>query len=224
MQTRYVGAASVALMAATGLANAGPDWVEILDAGSVVDTAQPISILTQLQSVTGTLNSTGFLDPDLEDCYLFDITSPSTFLITTSGLEVELSIFRLIRDEAQELQAYGVLSNNNGPAAAQLTQFSTDFTEAFISEPGTYMLSISLEGRAPVSNFGNIFNIATPTEISGPDGPGGDFQLVGWTGTSSANGQYTMTLEGVSGTRVPAPGPAVLLACGALAASRRKRR
>lgn len=223
-QQQFVAAVLASAFAAP-LALAGPDWVEFLDAGDSVTTAQEISISSQLRTVTGELRGNALDGPvDYEDCFLFNITDPTTFQISTTGTQVQLSLFRIQFGEDEQPYAFGLLANNNGPGPAQLTRFATDFTEAFVSEPGTYMLAISLEGRIAGNEGGPIFNFAEPNEISGPDGQGGDGFLDYWYGQPTGAGSYTMALEGSGGTNVPAPGVGVLLAGGLLHAARRRRR
>lgn len=217
--------ATVVIMVGAAAAHAGPDWIEIGDAGDSFSSAQSIAILGQLQSVSGRLSASGLGPGDYEDCYLFKVTDPSTFLITTAGLEVQLSIFRLLDTESDDVfEAFGVLANFNGPGPAILTRLSTDTTGAQITDPGTYMLAVSLEGRVPFSSGGDIFNFASPTETSGPDGPGGDSHLIGWYGESTASGEYSLTIRGAAGTGIPTPGATALLVFAAFGATRRRQR
>lgn len=224
MRQQQFVAAVLASGCAASFALAGPDWVEFLDAGDSVGTAQEINISSQLRTVTGELRGNALDGPvDYEDCFLFNITDPTTFEISTTGTQIQLSLFRIDFD-GEESFAYGLLANKNSPRGAQLTRFATDFTEAFVAEPGTYMLAISLEGRIAGNEGGPIFSFGDPNEISGPDGEGGNSPLEYWYGQPSGAGSYTMALEGSGGTNVPAPGVGVLIAGGLLQAARRRRR
>jgi hypothetical protein len=74
-----------------------------------------------------------------------------------------------------------------------------------ITEPGLYFLAISVTPREPTSGDGDpIFFFADPTEVSGPDGPGGDFPINAWqfevppgAGAGDLGGEYAILLSGV---------------------------
>ena len=81
---------------------------------------------------------------------------------------------------------------------------STDGTGVQIDQPGVYFLAISEVSNVPLSGTGPIFQFIEPFEISGPDGPGGNDSIDGWTGNAVANGgNYTIFLDGV----IPLPTP-----------------
>jgi uncharacterized protein (TIGR03382 family) len=117
-----------------------------------------------------------------------------------------------------------LLANDNTISGANpfLTTPSNDGTLAAINLPGVYAIAISAAGRNPVSVGGNIFNYGSPTEISGPDGPGGINPHIGWTG-EGAGGNYKISLTGSDFFDLPAPGAAALLGLAALVGRSRRR-
>lgn len=122
-------------------------------------------------------------------------------------------------------EAFGLLANDN-TALGNLPAFgnvATDGTGAAVNLPGVYALAISGAGRNPVSINGNLFNYANPTEVSGPDGPGGLNPHNGWTGSGPV-GSYSIVLGGSEFYDVPSPGVLTVLALAGLCGSRRRRR
>jgi hypothetical protein len=214
---------SVAVLSSAALA--GPDWVEDADAGSTLGTAQPILVDSgSLRSISGSLTS-GRDTPDFEDVYRLKIIKPSLFNLSLRGatFDTQLFVFRVISDGVTF--AIGQLANDNADSTtigSALGNFATDGTETTINTPGDYLIAISVKGRNPISDSGLIFNFETPTEVSGPDGPGGFNDFIGWQGQGSG-GAYTLLLEGTGPFDVPAPGSIAAVA-GALALTARRRR
>ena len=213
------------VVALAGSAVAGPDWLEQGDAGSTIITAQrpirPEGALS-LQSVAGTL-AEGLSEPDYEDLYYIRITNPGSFSIRPAfaDFNVVLYLFNITVNG----EGYGLLGNDNeSPTSTlpKLTAMSTDGTGVQISVPGDYVLAVTGFGRTPVSRGGAIFNLASPTEISGPDGPGGFNPLSAWTGIGET-GNYSFQLVATDFPVVPAPGALVAFAAGGLALCRRRR-
>jgi MYXO-CTERM domain-containing protein len=219
-----VFAAASAIVACAGNANAGPDWVERGDAGSNTGNSQIIDVEGQLRSIGGTLGGNALIGDDQEDCYFFSITDPNEFFISVSGTGIQLSLFTLEPSEDNALFARGLLAGQSANGRAKLSRFSTDFTEAEVTEPGDYMLSISFVGRQPESFGGPIFSFASATEVSGPDGPGGGDILTGWSESVALPMiQYSLQLSGSAGSTIPTPGAAAMLGLAGLAAVRRRR-
>jgi hypothetical protein len=218
--------ASVSAFVSTGFTSealAGPDWVEQGDAGSFLFSAQNIGLFSGISTITGTLGADGRGAFDFEDCYRVIISDPNNFSFSTSIPNLRLYVFR-ISDYKGFDEALGVLANDNGPANASMQSFATDFTESEITTPGEYLLAMSFETRQPVGFGGQpIFNIQSPTEVSGPDGSGGEDPLSNWTGFGTGTINYEISVDGVFGTRVPAPTAAGVLLLGALGALRRRR-
>lgn len=210
------------LSGASGVALAGPDWVEQGDAGATFTSAQRILGVGEIHSIAGTL-SEGLLDPDFEDVYLLRITQPTAFSFDFRLANFDCQAWLFNVTQANEL--FGLLANNdvNGNAAWSLIAGpSTDGTLAQVSQPGVYAIAITGAGRVPVSRTGNIFAFETSTEVSGPDGEGGINPLQGWAGDGQT-GTYTIMTQGTEFFDVPAPGVAGVLLGGFGLVSRRRR-
>ena len=201
---------------------AGPDWVEGGDAGSTVGTAQYTFGVGQINSISGTLGGTGLV-PDFEDMYIVRVTTPMAFQMSLFGGNFDAQLFVFNITQANE--AFGLLANDNTPAGNSpvLTNLATDGTGAKISFPGVYAVAISAAGRYPISLNGAIFNYTSPTEISGPDGPGGINPHIDWAGPGQA-GSYQIQTIGVGFYDTPSPGSGAVLGMGALLLARRRRR
>lgn len=200
---------------------AGPDWVETGDAGSTLPAAQQTRGTGAIHSISGNLG--GSLVPDFEDMFLVRVLNPLTFSMTITGASFDAQMFVFNVTLAGE--AFGLLANDNTILGNQpvLGALANDGTGAALKFPGVYAIAISGAGRVPVSLNGPIFNFANPTEISGPDGPGGLNPHIGWTGVGQT-GEYTVQVTGVGFYEVPAPGSSALLIGAAIAAGRRRRR
>lgn len=226
MSARWMCACAAAL-ALSSAALAGPDWVEIGDAGSIVDTAQAVlGESPTLRSIRGSLSfGSGLADgaADYEDMYLIRITQPSMFSFSATGSTFNPQCF--LFNITLPGEAFGLLGNDDTATSNQprLISPATDGTGASVVLPGVYALGISGFGRDPVSSGGRIFNFASPTEVSGPDGPGGINPHSGWIGQGEV-GTYDLDIQGVTFFDVPAPGSAVVFAAAAGALSRRRRR
>lgn len=219
-------AASAAVVLVAGAAQAGPDWIEgAIDAGSTLETAQPIIGVGELNSISGTLSAGspfGPGGPDYEDMYLLRISSPSTFSFTVGDAQFDPQLF--LFNVTLPGEALGLLANNNSIESPLpiLSGPATDGSGAMVLLPGVYALGVSGVGRVPVSNTGPIFFFGSPTEVSGPDGQGGTNPLSDWTGEGQT-GTYFINVEGVDWYNVPSPAGGSLLLGGWLLARRRRR-
>ncbi len=232
-QSTWAGALVLAVAAVTP-ADAGPDFVEGMDAGSLPAGARVVIGMGALNSITGGLSQAAFgPGADLEDMYLISITDAVLFFATSDDpgttFDTQMWLFRF--DDLDPLMnGLGLLGNNDTSAAndaSMLLPMSDDGT-GIVLTPGLYYLAISGgaglgvpdPGRFPVAGPSEIFLLVDPTEISGPDGSGGGNVIDGWLGKGQV-GSYVIQLEGVS--FVPAPGAAGALALGLLAMRRRRR-
>lgn len=223
---RAAAAASLALIASP--ASAGPDWIERGDAGSVLDTAQPVvGSQGRVRSISGVLSSGAGLfgdppAPDLEDMYLIRITEPTNFSFVAASAQFNPRLY--LFNVTLPGEALGLLANDDTSmgSGASLTGVATDGTGARVSLPGVYAIAICGFSRTPTSAGGSIFNLVSPTEVSGPDGPGGLLPHTGWAGMGEV-GAYQIDLTGVDWYDVPAPGTGALAAL-ALGWSMRRRR
>lgn len=229
--------AAIIASAIAPTALAGPDWEEgPTDAGSTTATAQIINTSGTVNTITGRLNGTALLAGDYQDCFLLEITNPTVFSLTTSpgiggspGFDPMMFLFRIDNLNGQ-LSAKAVMANNDkavGNPQASLQRETNDGTQTVISQAGLYLIAISGFGSQPINAQGQfIFNQAflQPGIFAGPtqDPQVGDYLLAGWSSDGSA-GDYVMTVSGVSGTQLPAPGAAALLALAGIAARRRQR-
>lgn len=219
---KLAGVVAGSLLGMSGVAVAGPDWIEQGDAGPIFASAQRILGVGQVSSISGTL-SAGLLTPDLEDVYLLRISQPTMFSFDFSLAQFDCQAWLFNVTQANEL--FGLLANDNvnGNAAWSLIAGpSTDGSGAQVTQPGVYALAITGLGRVPVSRTGAIFNIASPTEVSGPDGQGGLNPLESWQGDGQT-GEYTILTQGVEFFDVPSPGVAGVMLGGLVMASRRRR-
>ncbi|MHC5022619.1 MAG: hypothetical protein ACYTGG_01735 [Planctomycetota bacterium] len=102
------------------------------------------------------------------------------------------------------------LCTNEGSAIGNA---SNDGTDIVITEPGLYLLAVTVSPRDPSSDPGAIFLFADPVEVSGPDGPGSDEIINSWQGTPPdggvAPGGYIIALTGVTFSSPPPPGASV---------------
>ena len=228
-------ACAVALIAASTFA--GPDWVEEVDAGNQIITAQPIVNIGTgpvLQRIVGQLTGAPVLagaESDFDDIYQILITDPTLFVASTQDTKTNFQTFLCLFDST----GHGLLANVIGqtPVAGEvqgslLLPFSTDGTEIFINKPGIYYLCISSSPRIPLGVVDGaaglnapIFNIQKLTEISGPDGAAGASPLVAWTG-EGFTGSYEILVQGVG--FIPAPGAMALLVVAFAGAGKRRRR
>lgn len=216
--------AAAAVVAAGRVALAGPDWVESGDAGSSVSSAQiPIGTSgAPINSISGVLTGNGLL-PDFEDCYMIKIINPAAFSMRAVGanFNARLYLFNVTIAGA----GYGLLDNDDQTGTNNLplvNPLSTDGTNVHVTVPGDYMIAITGSSRHADSLTGHIYFHEIPTEISGPDGPGGFNALTGWSGAGEF-GSYNIVLTGAGFPGIPAPGSMALLALGGVLAARRKR-
>ena len=141
------------------------------------------------------------IEIDTEDLYLVQILAPVEFQAKTvlplNGDQLDTALWLF------DACGHGLLANDNSfedPTSgfSLLLPFSTppDRTGTVLVQPGVYYLGLSGTGNIPVSAAGPIFQFAKPTEISGPDGPGGPLPLAQWV-QNPAIGEYRIELESV---------------------------
>lgn len=210
MQGRARLIAAVASLSVAGAAFAGPEWPETADAGSFPFDAQIVFGAGPLFSIKGSLSLAVNGPGDFEDMFLIKIDDPALFCAKTifqpaqcgkcfmnptqpTAFDTQLWIFKT--------DGRGLLGNDDDPGdppRSRLSGASNDGSGAAITTPGLYYIAIS-GGPAndPQSSSGAIFNQVNPTEISGPDGPGGANPIIAWTGGGPV-GQYQIMLCGAS--------------------------
>jgi hypothetical protein len=217
MFTSTSGSAAIGLsLLIASAALAGPEWVEIGDAGKLPGTAQDTVGSTPLTSIRGNIGSQtlgGELDE--QDMYIVYIEDPKSFIATTVPLfggdaEFDSQLCLL------KLDGLGLLGNNDtliigdsgGIASGGISSGSTllpaatDGTGVVITSPGLYLIAIYTVATRPISDDGNLFAMAFSTEISGPDGPGGESPISDWEINPNGpdgpvGGEYTIFLGGI---------------------------
>ena len=202
-------------------AQAGPDFIEGMcsggQAGSGPSSSCPVTGTGPLNSISGNTSVPFAGVPDLEDMYLIFISDPVMFSATTlgpaPGFNTQLWLFRA--DPGGALDGLGLLANDDASAADEaslLLPMSTDGTGIALTTAGLYYLAISGggppgvpdPGRFPIAGGLPIFDLVSPTEISGPDGLGGLDVIDDWMGAGDV-GSYVIALEGVSFIESPCP-------------------
>ncbi len=193
-------------------ASAGPDVIEGGDAGGFISSATTLfgNSTVDINSIQGSLGGGPRGPGDFEDMYAFNIDDPAGFSATvvtdgaTTDFDARLWLF--------DTQGRGLLGNDeaNGlaPGSAELLSASDDGTGVVLTTPGRYFLAIS--GSADMAGPNNprsesgleLFDLMSPMEISGPDGPGGADPLTQWTGPGQT-GNYLISLTGVTFIEAP---------------------
>lgn len=224
-RVQHLVVAAAAGLSFCGSALAGPDWVEQVDAGSVLSSAQLTRGEGSIRTIQGTLTG-ALLGPggDLEDMYIVRIAEPTTFTFSLASANFNSALYLFNISQANE--AFGLLgADDSGESqGAVLTSIATDGSGAQVTNPGIYALVITFSGNRAQSRTGDIFTFDGTTEISGPDGPGGTNPHEGWLNQGGfTGGEYIIDVVGVDFAEVPAPGALALAAMAGLGAMRRRR-
>ncbi|MBL9119265.1 MAG: hypothetical protein JNL80_05040 [Phycisphaerae bacterium] len=201
----FISSLSLVLVAGSA-ALAGPTFEEVPDAGSSPSTAQPVTGSGSTARIKGELTATADAN-DFEDMFLICISDPSAFSATidpvATNFNTQLWLFKL--------DGYGLLGNDNDAGSfptiySKLLPNATDGSGSTIPGPGLYLLAISSKTNVPVSQAGAIFHDPTVAgiEITGPDGPGGNFPVQQWSHSEgTVGGKYAIDLTGVKPFEVP---------------------
>jgi hypothetical protein len=202
---------------------AGPDWVENVDAGSRLQSAQITTGVGEIDSIFGSLGASGATEPDYEDMYIIRIDNPATFRfeILDAPFSPAVYLFNITLGG----EAIGLLGKQaDGGNDVVLGNQASDATGAQVTLPGLYALVITFEGNAPRSRTGDIFNFTNESETSGPDGSGGINPLETYErGQSYPLVTYLASVDGVEFAQVPSPGALGMLGLAGLMAARRRR-
>lgn len=93
---RSTAAVCTLAITATGLAVAGPDWTEVGDAGSLLESAQTPLGIGQISSIAGSLGGRGE-GGDFEDMYIIAVDEPSSFRIELlkPSFDAQLFVFNI---------------------------------------------------------------------------------------------------------------------------------
>jgi hypothetical protein len=190
MSVSWLSACTAAALSCSSLA--GPDWVEPKgeDAGALPIDSQPTFGNGPLGAIKGNLNGVG-LGPgaaDLHDLYLICVEDPELFFASTvngfGGFATDFDSRLFLFDPA----GGGILGNDDtqtfqtgGVSESTLLSSSNDGSGVFVELPGLYVLGITVSPQTPESPGGPLFFLASPFEVSGPDGPGGGQEVMEWT-------------------------------------------
>lgn len=151
---------------------------ELADAGDRLHTAQAPCQPGPLTRINGNLSANDV------DVYRIRVEDTANFSISTCGgssLDTQLFLFTL--------DGRGVVCNDD-VCAAQST-----LTNSLVTTTGIYYLAISEYNRDPQSVAGAIFGTATSGQV-GPTGAGGAQPLVGWAGSTTGSGSYSIAITG----------------------------
>lgn len=216
----------------------GPEWGEDGDAGNSPGTAQTTLGVGSLGFISGSLGGT--INPgghiDFEDMFLINIVDPMLFRATTDEMDGELpNAFALFNTQLWLFQpsgvpgdALGIVGNDDHPDTGSFQSLLIPIPDdglPGVVAAGFYYIAITRFNNVPLSAGGEIFSLLTPTEISGPDGPGGLLPFSAWSGDEGLfSGEYRIALRGVEFAEIPTPGVLPILALGALGITRRRHR
>ncbi|MBT8484747.1 MAG: hypothetical protein HKO59_02905 [Phycisphaerales bacterium] len=192
---------------------AGPDWLETLDAGRTVLTAQDTTGAGVLSTIAGSLSP-----GDGEDVFLIEIQDhlgfAATTMVTAGATEFDSQLWLF------DMDGFGLLGNDDDPAGGVgsfIAAPSDDGLTLELPGPGLYLIAITEKGNVPVSQNGlfPLFSFRSPTEISGPDGFAGGDPFGEWSGETGAGGQYVILIA-------PTPGAGMLFLVAAAMGRRRR--
>jgi hypothetical protein len=183
-----------------GAALAGPSWVEPPcpggDAGSTGGTAQSTTGSGTLGGISGTLcgaQNVAAGQDDFEDVYRIRICDPKKFSARpAANFNAQVWLFT---DDGRGLLGNDDQSETN--LEARVFSPAGDGTNQAIPAPGIYLLAISGSNNDPLSMGELIFAQGSNTEVSGPDGSGGEGVLEGWSGPGEF-GEYVIIIEGAA--------------------------
>jgi hypothetical protein len=235
-RSAFVAASASLLLATTSVSLAGPDWDLDLteDAGKTLATAQAITTGGNINTIAGTLGNyplTG--QADGQDLYLVYVDSPLLFRVSTVGIDggsagFDASLFAFAVDTSGgDAKARALLGNTSafvGTNDARLVQATNDGSNIKLEVPGFYLIGIALNGTYPINSmFESIFgdNLSTPGLVVGPSSAVSG-ELSDWGGAGGPGGSYVLSVQGISGTLVPAPGAVALLGLAGLRLRRRR--
>ena len=209
----HIVISAVAAFVICPFSQAGPEWIEEDDAGSTTGSAQVIETPGggSLSRIQGSLNGPAVAGGrpgtvDFEDVYQIIVTDPPMFLIDYSDAKLDFALYLFKQSGLPLLGSLDSIIPPMQPSIGPvLPAMSTDGTGVVLTAPGIYYLAISGNDRMPASALGPAFFFATPTEVSGPDGPGGMLPLTQWIGPGLTGDYDIMMIHGVSGAEPSCP-------------------
>jgi hypothetical protein len=202
-------------LALAGPALAGPDWQEAGDAGPLPPAAQRTIGSGPLSTISGSLSTVAPGTPDLQDMFEIRIVDPEAFSARTiflEGTDFDSQLWLFTVQGAGHPPGLGLVGNDDAPdkpgIGSLLLAMPTDGTTVNVP-PGNYYLAISGFNNDPASQGGPIFFQANFSEISGPDGKGGEFPVSNWVVLPPGQdplGGYLIMLTGTAFAATPCPG------------------
>lgn len=210
----------ILLFGMPGISRAGILWNELDDAGESLGTAQAITGMDEVTSISGTIGSSatlGYEDVDLFKVYIEDFSVFSATTKDSSALDTDLFLF--------DSQGFGLAANGDNVFASPPELFATIPSGSVSGSPGIYYLGIVFAGDYPESTTGRIFpdlfDISSTGKVLGPISPGGDNPLANWNydgdpGQIPLPTSYVINLTGVNTvpSTVPEPGTSLLILTG----------
>ncbi|OYT71807.1 MAG: hypothetical protein CFK49_11100 [Armatimonadetes bacterium JP3_11] len=152
------------------------------DAGDLPATAQLVTLPDQTPCTTPVNRIRGTLDASDVDMYVIYIQDPASFVASTVGTtswDTQLWLFRC--------DGTGVVANDDSSGL----QSRIDNSVNCITEAGVYLLAISRYNRDPIDSNGQALWSTGALSCASNTNP-----IANWTGTTSAAGQYNITLQG----------------------------
>ncbi|GIV05766.1 MAG: hypothetical protein KatS3mg016_1341 [Fimbriimonadales bacterium] len=160
------------------------------DAGDLPATAQLVTLPDQTPCTTPVNRIRGNLDASDVDMYVIYISDPAAFSASTVGgasFDTQLWLFNC--------DGTGVAFNDDSTDVQSTIDGLNNLSCA--PQPGVYLLAISRYNRDAIDSSGQLlWNNSPFTGVRCPDGPGAANPIANWTGTTSAAGQYIITLQG----------------------------
>lgn len=197
-------------------------WDEIADgggdAGDLPATAQVVLGSGTLTAITGTYDAS---DVDMYQIFISDIYNFGASTVGGTSFDTQLWLFDsngngvIHDDDAFSGSLQSTIGVNGGPV--RLSDGSEISWADYVSNAGLtnglYYIAVSRYNRDAVNISGATIWANSPFNRQRvPDGTGASDPVVaGWTGTTSAGGAYTISLQGASFV----PEPASMIALGA---------
>jgi len=194
---------------------AGPTWPELPpDAGATPSGSQVVFGVGPVLAIFGSLSgpapaplATRGMLGDFQDMYLIRIDDPIVFRASTDPdlngfANFDTQLFLFTGPDHPAGPGLGMFGNDESPSATGGGSVINNNVNDGSMPPLLvanvhYFLAISGFDSDPVNPDGEIFNQLIPEERSGPDGPGGQTPIDGWSSNGDF-GDYMIALQGVS--------------------------
>lgn len=159
-------------------------WTEA-NAGELTTTAEATVGTGPLTTITGSLSTT-----ESADLYLIRIDDPVGFTCSSVGGATFDSQMWMV-----SLDGYGISARDDNPVAMR----QSTLTGQFVTAPGRYLVGISRYDNDPLNQNGDELWADAPYSVERqPDGPGIGTRFTQWSGLTSVQSDYTLTLTGAS--------------------------